>query len=115
MIGAIVNRNLLELKFGERQTSLEDAQEVLKSVAQYTEPAGMVQRVCYHLPQIIALPTQITDLHSQPIRPAECDQLIFEHQLETLRPQLQVVRMTARMVVIDEDHQQELDDMTWDP
>jgi len=64
IIGAIVDNNLLEIDFGERQTLLEQAQEVLRRVARYTEPAAMVQRVCNHPTQIIALQKQITDLQT---------------------------------------------------
>jgi len=54
-IGGIVNRNLMEVDFAERQAMLEEAQEVLRRVAQYTEPASTVQNVCNRLAQIIAL------------------------------------------------------------
>jgi len=64
IIGGIFNRNLLEIDFGERLTLLEEAQEVLRRVAQYTEPGAMVQRVCDHLAQINALLKQITDLQT---------------------------------------------------
>jgi len=42
IIGGIVHRNLQEIDFGQRQTLLEEAQEVLRRVAQYTEPAAVV-------------------------------------------------------------------------
>jgi hypothetical protein len=44
-IGGIVNRNLMELDFAERQAKLEEAQEVLRWVTEYTEPSSTVQRV----------------------------------------------------------------------
>jgi len=43
IIGGIVNRNLIEINFAERQAVLEEAQEVLRRVAQYTKPAAMVR------------------------------------------------------------------------
>ena len=48
IVGGIVNSHLLEIDFGERQTVLEDAQEVLRRVAKYTKPVAMVHRVCNH-------------------------------------------------------------------
>ena len=55
IIGGIINRNLLEIDFAERQAVLEEAQEVLRSMAQYTNPAAMEQTVGDHPAQIIAL------------------------------------------------------------
>jgi hypothetical protein len=54
-IGGIANRNLMEVDFAERQAMLEEVQEVLRRVAEYTELASMVQRVCDHPAHIIAL------------------------------------------------------------
>jgi len=60
--GEIVKRNLLEIDFGERQTMLEEAPQVLRRVAEYTEPVAMIQRECDHPAQIFGLQKQITDL-----------------------------------------------------
>jgi hypothetical protein len=49
-------RNLMEIDFGERQAVLEETPDVLRRVAQYTEAAAMVQRVCNDPAQIIAPP-----------------------------------------------------------
>ena len=114
IIGGIVNRNLLEIDFRERQTLLEEAQEVLRRVAQHTEPTAMLQRVCDHPAQIIALHKQITDLQTQEFLPPECDHSMFEQQLETLRQQLEEARRIPRREGTDEDLRQELDDMTQD-
>jgi len=103
IIGGIVNRNLLEIDFGERQILLEEAQEVLRRVAPYTEPAAMVQRVCDHPAQIIMLQKQITDLQTQQFLPPECDHSTFEQQLETLRQELEEARRIRRTVETDED------------
>jgi len=54
-IGGRVNRKLLEIDFGERQTMSEEAQEVPRRVAEYTEPVARIQRVYDHPAQIIAL------------------------------------------------------------
>jgi len=113
IIGEIVNRNLLEIDFGERQTSLGEAQVVLRRVVQYTEPAAVVQRVCDHQAQIIRLQKQITNLQSEECLPPECDHSMFKQQFEALRPELEQFRSTPRMVRSDKDLQQELDEMTW--
>jgi len=106
IIGGIVNRNLWENHFGERQSLLKEAHEVLRSVARYTEPTGMVQ--------IIALQKQITDLQTEQFLPPERDHSTFEQQLETLRQELEVARRVRRTAGTDEDLQQELDDMRRD-
>ena len=114
IIGGIVNRNLSEIDFAERQTLLEEALGVLRRVAQYTELAAMVQRVCDHPALIIELQNQITDLQTQLVLPAECDHSMFEQQLETLRQELEEARRIPRTVGADHDLRHELDDMTWD-
>jgi len=55
IIGGIFNSNVLEIDFSQSQALLEEPQDVLRRVVEYTEPAAMVQRVCDHLTQIIAL------------------------------------------------------------
>ena len=37
IMGAIVNRNLMEINFAERQAVLEEAQELLSRVAQHQQ------------------------------------------------------------------------------
>jgi hypothetical protein len=61
-VGGIVNRNWMEVDFAERQGILAEAQAELRRVAQYMEPASMVQRVCNHQAQIVAFQKEITDL-----------------------------------------------------
>ena len=65
IVGGIVNRNLLEIDFGVRQTFLENALEVRRIVGEYTEPADMVQRVRDHPAKILWLQKQITDPQTQ--------------------------------------------------
>jgi hypothetical protein len=86
-IGGIVNRNLMEVDFVERQGMLEEAQAVLRRVAQYTEPASMVQRLCDHSAQILALQKEITDLKSQQFLPPQCDYTEIENQIQALTAQ----------------------------
>lgn len=52
---------------------LETAQEVLRQVAEYTNPANLVQRVCDHPAHIIVLQKQIMDLQAQQFLPPQCD------------------------------------------
>jgi len=59
----------MEVDCAERQAILEEAQEVLRRMAQYTEPTSMVQRVCDHPAQIIGLQTEILDLTSRQFLP----------------------------------------------
>ena len=114
IIGAIVNRNLMEIDFAERQAVLEEAQDVLSRVAQYTKPTAMEQRVCNHPAQIIACQKQITDPQTQQFLPPDCDHSTFEPEPETLRQELEDARRTPRTVGMDEDLPQELDNMTRD-
>ena len=101
IVGGMVNRNLLEIDFGERQTLLEEAQVVLRRVAWYTEPAARVQRVCDYPAQIIALQKQITDLQTQQFLPPDRDHSTFKQQLETVRQELEEARRTPRAVGTD--------------
>jgi len=78
IIGGIVNSNLPEIDLGERHTLLEEPQDVLSRVAEYTEPVAMVQRACNHPAQIILLQKHITDLQSQQFVPPQCDHSTFE-------------------------------------
>jgi len=114
IIGGIVNRNLLEIDFGERQTLLGEAQELLSRVAWYTEPVAIVRRVCDHPTQIIALQNHFTDLQTQQFLPPECDHSTFEQPLESLRQELAEARRVPRTAGTDEDLRQEQDEMTRD-
>jgi len=96
IIGAILHRNLMKIDFRERQTLLEDAHEVLRRVAEYTEPTATVQMVCNHPTHIISLQKPITDVQSQQSLPPQCDHSTFEQQLERLRQQLEDARRTPR-------------------
>ena len=87
---------------------------MLRRVVQYTEPVAMVQTVCDHPAQIIALQKQIMDLQSQWFLPPECDHSTLEQQLEALRHNLEQARRTPKMVGTEGDLQQQLDNMTWD-
>jgi len=114
IIGGIVNRNLMEIHFTERQAMLEQAKEVLRRVAQYTEPPAMVQRVCDHPTQIIALQKQITDLQTEQSLPLERDHSTFEQQPKTFRQEPEEARRLPRTARTDEDLRHKLDDMTRD-
>jgi len=76
----------------------EEAQVMLWSVAQYTEPRAMVQMVCDHPAPIIALEKKNTDLQTQQFLPPECDHSTFEPQSVTLKPELGESRSTPRTV-----------------
>ena len=103
IMGRIVNKNLMEIDFAERQAVLGEAQEVVRRVAQYTEPAAILQRVCDHPTQIIGLQTQITDLQTHQFLPPECDHSTFEQLLDTMRQELEEARRIPRTVGTDED------------
>ena len=103
IIGVIVNRNLLEIDFGERQTFLEEAQKVRRTVALYAEPSALVQRLCDHLAQIIAFQKGMTDLQTPQFLPPEWDHSTFAKPLETMRQELEEARRTPRTVGTDKD------------
>jgi hypothetical protein len=83
-LGGIVNSNLLEMDFREREAMLEEAHAVLRQVAQYTEPTSTVQQVCDHPSQIIALQKEMTDLKSHQFLPPHCDHTESENQIKAL-------------------------------
>ena len=64
---------------------LEEAQEVLRRVAQYIEPANLVLRVCDHPAQIIALQKQIMDLLGQQLLFRLCNYTEMENWIRGLR------------------------------
>jgi hypothetical protein len=64
-IGGIVNTDITCVDFAERQVMLEEAQDVLRRVAQYTELASTIQRVCDHPAQILGLQKEITKLKTR--------------------------------------------------
>jgi hypothetical protein len=47
-IGAIVNTDIKSMDLAEEQAILEEAQDVLRRVAQSTEPGSTIQRECDH-------------------------------------------------------------------
>jgi hypothetical protein len=47
-IAGIVNTTISSVDCAERQVMLEEAQDVLRGVGQYTELASTIQRVCDH-------------------------------------------------------------------
>jgi len=83
-IGGIANTDIVEINFTERQAMLENAQDVLGRVAQYTQLARMVQRVCDHPAQKLLLHEQITDLKSQQFLPPQWDSTASERTIQTL-------------------------------
>jgi hypothetical protein len=64
-IAEIVNRILLGIEYSERQTVLEEAQEVLNRVVWYTERGSMVQRACNDTVHIITIEEEITNLEAK--------------------------------------------------
>jgi len=60
------------------------ALQVLRSVAQYTKLASMVQRVCDYPVQIIALQVEIMNLKVQIIFLPKCDHTELENRVRTL-------------------------------
>jgi len=92
-VGGIVNRNVLDVDFGERHTMPETANEVLRWVAQYTKPTNIVQRVCDHPAQINLLQKQITDLQTQQFLLPQCNHAEIEKRIRGLGTDLAEARM----------------------
>jgi len=90
------------------------AQEVLRRVAQYSQPVREIQLVHDHPGQIIALQKQVTDLQTKRFLPPSVDHTTFEQQIQQLRTNLDEGRKTPRTVGMHEDLRRELDDMTQD-
>jgi len=114
IIGRIVNRNLLEVNFGERQTLLEEAQEVLRRVAEYTEPADMIQTVSDHPVKIIELQKLITDLQDRQFLPPQCNHTEMETRIRGLENDLAEARTRHRADGTDEQLREDLLAMTQD-
>ena len=61
-------------------------------MAQYTDPVNLVQRVCDHPAQIIALQKQITDLQAQQFLPVQCDDIRIENRIRDIEYELAEAR-----------------------
>jgi hypothetical protein len=90
------------------------AQEVMVTIAQYSQPLRTIQAVCDHLNQILALQKQVTNLEMKQFLPPSCDHTTFEQQIQQLRDEVTEAQRTSRTVRTDQDPQRELDDMTRD-
>ena len=83
-------------------------------MAQYTEPADLVQRVCDHPAEIITLQKEITDLMSQQFLPPQCDYTEIENQIQVLRKEREAAKRRPAAPRMDKELQQGLADMTQD-
>jgi hypothetical protein len=83
-IGGIVKRNLVGMVLAERLVMLEEAKEMLRWVAQYTERTSTAQRVCDISAHIISLHEEITDLKSHQFLHRQCDGIKIVNQIWTL-------------------------------
>jgi len=106
-IRGLVNPNLLDIDFPERQMMLEAAQEVLRMVAWYTEHGSIVQRVCNHPAQIIALQKQITNRHAQRYLPPQCDHTEMKTRIQVLMTEQVEARSRPAIPGADEEQHQQ--------
>jgi hypothetical protein len=93
---------------------LQDAHEVLRKVAGYTKPASMVQRVCDHPAQIIALQAEITKLKIQAFLLPRCDHTEIVNRIQSLTNKREEDRRIPTATRTDEELYEELAVMTWD-
>jgi len=89
-------------------------QEVLKRVAQYSQPIREVQMVCEHPQQIINLQRQITDRQTRQFLPPQCDHTELDRQIQTLRNERDKALRRPMAPGTNQELQQELHDMTRD-
>jgi hypothetical protein len=89
-------------------------QDVLMSMAQYSQPIREVQMVCNHLQQIINLQRQITDQQTKQFLPPRYHHTKLKQQIQTLRNEQDKARRRPARHGMDEDLRQELADMTQD-
>jgi len=68
-IGGFVNTYLLDIDFVERQMRPETPQQMLRRVAEYSEPASIVQSINDNPSQIISLQRQIAHLQAEQFLP----------------------------------------------
>jgi len=93
LIREILNATLEGFDFEETLTKLGQTPEVLLRVAQYTKPADMVQSVCNHPVQIIALQKENTDLKTRLFLPPQIDCLETEGRIRIFTNKLNKARM----------------------
>jgi hypothetical protein len=80
----MVNSNLFEVDILKAQTKLEDAPEVLRRVAQYIDPASMVQRIWDCRAEIIAQQAGIMNVKDQAVLPPQGYHTEFESLIRIL-------------------------------
>jgi phage shock protein A len=104
----------MDVDFAERQGILEEAQDVLRWVAQKTDPGSTVQRVCHHQAQIIALQKEVTDLKSQQVLPLQCEHTGIESRIQTLTAKRDEAWRRPAAPETAEELRQVLEDVTQD-
>jgi len=98
--------------FEETEAKLVECEEVLMRVARYTEPAEMVQRVCDHPAQIIALQKEVTHLKAQHFLPPICNHLVMDKRMQILKNKSAEARRTPAVAGTSQELQNELNQMT---
>ena len=78
-------------------------QEVLVTMAQYSQPIREVQMVCDHPQQIIDLQRQITSLQTEQFLAPHQDHSTIEQQMAQSKQEPEEARRTPRTVGTDED------------
>jgi len=107
-IGGLVNTNLLDIEFAERQMMQESALALLRRVAQYTGSASLVLSVSDHTAQIITLQMQITVLQAQQFLPPQCDHTEIETRIIVLTTECDEARRRPAAPGTKEELQEKL-------
>jgi hypothetical protein len=91
------------------------AQEVMTSVAQYSQPMRTIQAVCDHPQQVVTLQKQITHLQTKLFLPSpSCAHSAFDQEIEQVKKDLEEARRIPRTEGTDDEIRRELEDMTRD-
>jgi len=111
---ALIDLQRDAIGMNELKDSFAQTQEVLVRMAQYSQPIRGVQMVCNHPQQIIVPQRQITDLQTKQFLPTQCNHTELEQRMQTLTKALDTARWRPAAPGSDEDHRQQLVDMSQD-
>ena len=114
-IMTLINIQRDAIGFNELNEAFAETQEVLMRLPQYSQPIPEMQMVCNDSQQIIDLLRQITDLQWKHfIPPPQCDHTELEQRKQTVTDKRDEARGSSAAPGTNEEHRQELAEMTHD-
>jgi len=83
-IGGIINRNILDIEYSERQVVLRWAHDRRRMVGQYTEHSSTLQTMCEYPAHTIMVLVEMFYLHLGQVLPLQSDDTGMDIQIRAL-------------------------------